>query len=97
MGYWAFNTMGSVANKHLASRSARRAKNDLSELVRSLGHTCGRDFETLRARCCSVTTGVAEHTFDPCGGVDQQQIPFFGCDAVCVRNVLGQEDDTALR
>ena len=87
--------LGRLARR-MSARSARGAKNDLSELVRSLGHACGRDFETLWARCCSVTTGVAEHTFDSCGGVDHQQIRFFGCDAVCVRNVLGQEDDTAL-
>ena len=52
--------------------SARRAKNDLSELVGSLGHTFRRDFETVWARRSSVTTGVAEHALDSSGRVDHQ-------------------------
>src|ERR1700693_6215832 len=85
-----------AVDKALAG-SSRRAKDDLSELFRSLGHALRRDFETFRAWRCFVATGVAEHTFDSCRCVDHKQICRLRGDAVYVRNVFGQEDDAALR
>ena len=56
----------------MSARSARGAKNDLSELVRSLDQTRGRNFKAFRTRRRLVATGVAEHSFNSCRCVDHQ-------------------------